>query len=96
MTTHDHSRTSSHRQEQAAEVTTSFPIDDRGHRRLVLLGKALLAIGPILALIHALTDAQSGGGGNWWTYTIAGYDTAIITMIIGAALVWRSPPGQPE
>ena len=38
-------------------------------------------------------DAQHGGNSDaWWTYTVASYDVAIITMIIGAALVWRSPP----
>lgn len=70
-----------------------IPRVDRLHRRLVRLGRVLLATGPTLVLIHLITDAQHGGNSDaWWTYTVASYDVAIITMIIGAALVWRSPP----
>lgn len=27
-----------------------------------------------------------------WTYTLASYEAAVITIIIGIALVWREPP----
>lgn len=69
---------------------------ERLHRRLVRLGWALLAAGPVLALIHAATDVLLRGTATWWTYTIAGYDTAVIAMIIGTSLVCRSTPGDPE
>ncbi|GAA2887406.1 hypothetical protein [Microbacterium esteraromaticum] len=68
----------------------------RLHRRLVRLGWALLAAGPALGVIHAITDVLLGGTATWWTYTIAGYDTALIVMIIGTALVCRSTPDEPE
>lgn len=70
-----------------------IPSAQRTHRRLVRLGWVLLAAGPTLALIHVLTDAQRGGSTNtWWTYTLASYDITVIIAIIGAALVWRTPP----
>ncbi len=69
----------------------------RLHRRLVRLGIVLLAAGPALVLIHLSTDTQYGShNGTWWTYTVASYDVAIITTIIGVALVWRSPPASDE
>lgn len=69
----------------------------RLHRRLVRLGRVLLATGPAFVLVHLSTDVQDGGNSDtWWTHTVASYDVAIITMVIGAALVWRSPPAPAE
>lgn len=63
----------------------------RTHRRLVRLGYALLATGPLLALAHLVTDTQSTDS-PWWTYTIARYDITVIIVIIATALILRAPP----
>lgn len=63
----------------------------RTHRRLVRLGYALLATGPLLALAHLVTDARSTDS-PWWTYTIASYDITVIIVIIATALILRTPP----
>lgn len=65
---------------------------ERTHRQLVRLGRVLLVIGPLLAIVHLLVDTQSGGaGGTFWTYTLASLEAAVITTIVGIALAWREP-----
>lgn len=65
---------------------------ERTHHQLVRLGRVLLVVGPLLALVHLLMDAQpDGAGGTFWTYTIASLEAAIITTIVGIALAWREP-----
>lgn len=67
---------------------------ERTHRQLVRLGRVLLVIGPLLATVHLLLDAQSdGAGGTFWTYTLASLEAAIITTIVGIALAWRERRG---
>ncbi len=65
---------------------------ERTHRSLVGLGRVLLALGPTMLVIHVITDAYFGDGGTLWTYTLASYEAAVITIIIGIALVGREPP----
>lgn len=65
---------------------------ERTHRSLVRLGRVLLTLGPTMLVIHIITDAYFGGGGTLWTYTLASYEAAVITIIIGIALVGREPP----
>lgn len=65
---------------------------ERTHQQLVRLGRVLLVLGPLLALVHLLLDAQpDGSGGTFWTYTIASLEAAVITTIVGIALTWREP-----
>ncbi len=66
---------------------------NRGHRRLVRLGWALLFIGPALTVMHLIIDAQRGGAGTVWTYTILSGEVGVIATIIGVALVFREPRG---
>ncbi|WP_404436317.1 hypothetical protein LG322_14300 [Microbacterium aerolatum] len=72
--------------------TGSHPLDPvRTHRRLVRLGYALLAAGPVLALAHLINDTQSTDAA-WWTYTVASYDIALIIVMAAVALILRNPP----
>jgi len=57
------------------------------------LGRVLLGVGPILALSHAVADAQvTEGDAPVWTYTFGSFDVAVIITILGVALAWREPP----
>lgn len=65
----------------------------RRHRNLVLLGWALIAVAPLLALTHLIIDVPGAGANfTWWTTTIASYEVVVITVIIGIALAFRAAP----
>lgn len=63
----------------------------RRHQALVRAGWMLIVVGPLLALSHLIVDAP-GTELTWWTGTIASYDVAVIIVIIGTALAFRSAP----
>lgn len=76
-----------------ATPARSVSSSQRLHRNLVRLGRALIAVAPVLALSHLVIDLPGAGVEfTWWTLTIASYDAVAITVIIGIALAFRTAP----
>jgi len=74
-------------------MRTSRPTPYRHHYRLVRLGAFILLAALALTAIHFLIDTTAPEQRSLWVYTLGSYETALILVIIGLALVLREPPG---
>lgn len=73
------------------EAHASAAEEYRRHRRLVLVGKVLMGVAAVVAIVHV--GAHLMGSPSGLVDLVAGYPAAGAAFVVGAVLAGRAEPG---